>query len=356
MKGIMTTISFLVIGMMTAYSIGFGWEREDNSHIYDEELAGLTGKYQLILSHVVAENTPKGRAAAMFAELVREKTNGWVEVQVFPNGVLYDAQEEFAALQRQDVHVIAPALSEITVHDRQWAVMDLPFLFADEKALAEAYKGELGKLLFESIDQYGYKGIGYWENGFKQLTNNIRPLRLPEDVAGLSMRVMPSETLLETYRQLDASPHVYGFNDVYDVLSEGIVDGTENTLSNIYSKGFHRQQEYLTISNHNYLGYAVIMNQDVWSSLPVEYQTSIEEAMDKTVNWLSTHAKELNQGMLRQIEATGEIEIHTLTEEERQIWIEALQPLYERYELIVDTEIMEEVYRIQQEGISKGDF
>lgn len=347
-KGFVAIMSFLFIGILTAYHIGFGIHINSQPSAVDKELEGLNEKYVLKFSHVVAENTPKGIAASMFAKLVREKTDGWVEVQVFPNGMLYDAQEEFGALEKNEVQIIAPAFSEITVHDPSWKVMDLPFIFDNEEKVKESFDGRVGELLVESIAKKGFKGIAFWDNGFKQITNNVRPIIEPNDVAGMSLRVMPSEVLMDTYRALDARPLTYSFNEVYEILSEGIVDGTENTLSNIYSKGFHQKQTYMTISNHNYLGYAVLMNEKYWSTLPVDHQKNINEAMIEVTDWLRLYAKGHNEEMLDRIHASGLTTIHYMSEEEKHLWREKLEPVYQKYAHSIGTEIMEEVYQIRE--------
>ncbi|OLO42812.1 C4-dicarboxylate ABC transporter [Alkalihalophilus pseudofirmus] len=348
MRGLITICSFLLVGVLTAYYIGFANQADSEPKAVDKELEGLNEKYVLRFSHVVAENTPKGLAASMFAQLVREKTDGWVEVQVFPNAMLYEAQAEFEALMKKDIHIIAPALSEVTVLDPNWLVMDLPYVFRNEQMVEDALHGRIGELLFNSISNYGLHGITYWENSFKQVTNRIRPIINPEDIEGLSVRVMPSEALSDTYRVLGAKPRLFPFNEVYDVLSNGVVDGTENTLSNIYSKGFYRQQNYMTVSNHNYLGYAVFMNSEFWHSLPVDHQNGIIEAMNEVTVWLREHSNKINTEMLARIENSNLLEIHHQTESEKMVWKNALKPVYEKYEQIIDPELITEVTKLQE--------
>lgn len=347
MKGLLTIITFLFVGVITAFYIGFGFPSSSRSVALDEELVGLHEKYTLKFSHVVAKNTPKGLAAAYFAELVKEKTNGWVEIQLFPNGVLYNAQEEFEALKKGDIHIIAPAFSEVTLHDRKWIAFDLPYLFDNEIMVKQAFEGRVGEILLESIEAKGYKGIAFWDNGFKQMTNNKRPIIYPEDAKGLSFRVMPSEALFKTYRTVGARAVTYPFNEVYNILRDGIVDGQENTLSNIYSKGFFQQQKYMTISNHNYLGYVVLVQPEIWATIPEIYQTSILEAMEEVTNWLRTHAMELNDDMFQRIQNTGMTEIYEQNEEEKAEWRKALKPLYDEYEEVIGIELMTELRKLQ---------
>lgn len=347
MKGLVTIITFLFVGIITAFYIGFGLPNNSSSVAVDEELTGLHEKYTIKFSHVVAKNTPKGLAAAYFAELVKEKTNGWVEVQIYPNGILYDAQEEFEALKNGEIQMIAPAFSEVTVHDRKWIALDLPYLFDNGVMVEQALKGRVGELLLESLERKGFKGIGFWDNGFKQITNNVRPIIYPENIKDLSFRVMPSEVLFKTYRTLGANAVTYPFNEVYNVLQDGIVDGQENTLSNIYSKGFYQQQKFMTISNHNYLGYVVLVDPDYWNTIPVIYQNSILEAMGEVTNWLHVHAMELNNDMLQRITNSGLTKVYEQSEEEKVYWRKALKPLYDEYEPIIGKELMEELKKLQ---------
>lgn len=349
MKGIFSIITFLFVGVITSFFIGFGLPNPSETVAVDEELDGLQKKYTLKFSHVVARNTPKGKAAAYFADLVKEKTNGWVEVQIFPNGVLYNAQEEFEALQNGEVQIIAPAFSEVSVYDSKWMIMDLPYLFDNASMVEQALDGRVGELLLRSIEKKGYKGIAFWDNGFKQVTNNVRPILYPEDASGLSFRVMPSEALFKTYKAVGAVGVTYPFNEVYHVLRDGKVDGQENTLSNIYSKGFYQQQKYMTITNHNYLGYVILVDPNYWNSIPEIYQESIMEAMDEVTIWQHDHAKELNKEMEQRIVGSGLLQIHYQSSQEKERWREVLRPLYEEYELIIGKALMNEIKKLHVE-------
>lgn len=349
MKELLKILTFLVVGIITAFYFGFGFPTSPNTEAVDEELNGLHEKYTLKFSHVVARNTPKGLAAAYFAELVKEKTDGWVEIQIFPNGVLYSAQEEFEALKNGNVQIIAPAFSEVTVHDRKWMAMDLPYVFDNEVMVEQAFDGRVGEILLDSIAMRGYRGLAFWDNGFKHITNNVRPIVYPEDISGLSFRVMPSEALYKTFQVVGAEAVTYPFNEVYNMLQDGIIDGQENTLSNIYSKGFYQQQNYMTISNHNYLGYVVLVDPVYWNSIPDIYKKSIHEAMDEVTTWLRAHARELNEEMLQRIANSGITEIHLQTEEEKVQWRKELKPIYEEYELIIGKQLMDEIRKLQIE-------
>lgn len=348
MRGLLAIILFVALGLLTALYFAIGFSKKVETTAIDHEVEGLNEKYVIRFTHVVAKNTPKDQAATYFAQLVKEKSDGWVEVQVIPNGMLFKAQEEFEALQRNEIQMIAPGLAEVAVHDAAWNVIDLPYLFSHEQTYARAFEGKIGEILFQSIKKKGYKALAFWDNGFRQWTNNVHPIILPADMEGLRMRVMPGEMLDQTYKLLKAKPVVYSFNEVYSILSENVVDGTENTLSNIYSKGFDREQKFLTMSNHNYLGYVVLVNPQFWDTLPIEYQTIIEEALAEATAWIRQNGKDFNDEMLRKIEERSHINVHYQTEDEKEVWRKVLEPLYYMYESIVGEDLMKEVRQLQR--------
>ncbi|PSL47011.1 C4-dicarboxylate-binding protein DctP [Salsuginibacillus halophilus] len=350
MKNLIAIVSFVCLGIIASIYVGFGQLTPAAVDSNDRELDGLNEKYVLDFTHIVAENTPKGRAAVRFAQKVEEKTDGWVEVNVHPNGLRYEAQEEFDALQNNQVDFIAPAFSEIAVRDESWMIMDLPYAFTDYDEVSKAYEGKIGEKLFESIEARGYKPLDFWDNGFKQLTNDVHPIEDPQDMSNLSFRVMPSEVLNDTMNQLGAAPENAPFNEVYSMLNEGIVDGTENTLSNIYSKGFYTEQKYLTKSNHNYLGYAVLMNPTTWRTLPSDYQSSIQEAMDETTEWLEGYAQTMNEEMSTRV-TNASIKVTRLTDSDIEKWRQELQPVYNRYRNEIGHELMFELEKMHEDEL-----
>ncbi|OEF98016.1 C4-dicarboxylate ABC transporter [Desulfuribacillus alkaliarsenatis] len=292
-------------------------------------------------SHVVAENTPKGLAAQKFKRLAEERTNGRVEVQVFANAQLYDDDAAVSALQQNHVQLIAPATSKMTALFPEWQVFDLPFAFADEESVRIAMEGELGELMFSLLESEYMYGLAMWDNGFKQLTNRSRVIRQPTDVSGLRFRVMDSRILEKQYAQLGAIPYISRFSDVYSLLEQQLVDGQENTLSNIYTKRFYEVQNYMTISNHGYLGYAVITNAEFWSSLPDDIRDVLDQAIAETTLWIRQNARTINDEQLENLIRTQRLRVHYLTESELIQWHNALQPIYDLLEQEIGKEYIE---------------
>ncbi|MDE2468893.1 MAG: DctP family TRAP transporter solute-binding subunit, partial [Bradyrhizobium sp.] len=219
-------------------------------------------------SHVVVSDTPKGKAADKFRELAEKYTNGKVKVEVYPNSTLYKDKEELEALQLGAVQMLAPSISKFgPIGIREFEVFDLPYILPDRKALRKVTDGPLGAKLLKLLDSKGMTGLAYWDNGFKQMSAN-KKLIDPSDYKGLKFRIQSSKVLEAQFRALGAIPQVMAFSDVYQALQTGVVDGQENTWSNIYTQKMHEVQKYMTVTNHGYIGYAVVVNKKFWDGLP----------------------------------------------------------------------------------------
>ncbi|MET3290933.1 UNVERIFIED_CONTAM: tripartite ATP-independent transporter DctP family solute receptor [Brevibacillus sp. OAP136] len=340
---------FIIIGLFTAFVIGFQNDLLFTQLGYDEEQEGLKDRIVIRFSHVVAENTPKGLAAEHFSKLVSQKTYGRVEVQVFPNGILYSDTTELKALQDGDIQMIAPAVSNLSEVDPAWSALDLPYLFHELAEVNQALSGKIGSLLFDTLGARDMKGLSFWTSGFKQMTDNRNPLLSVADFAGQRFRIIPSTVLAAQMRSLGATPVPMGFNEVYRELAAGRIDGEENTISNIYSKRLYQVQRYMTLSNHGYLGYAVIMSKPFWDSLPADVQASIQEAMQETTAWSNQHTAELDKKDLALIQESQSMAIHVQTPAERAAWEAHLRPLYQQFAPDIGDALMQEIERLHQQ-------
>jgi len=347
----MQTFNRLILGsfgvIILAFFIGFGFTMKKPTY-YDDEQTGLDQKVVIRFSHVVAEDTPKGLAAARFAELVRLKTDGMVEIRIYPNAVLYNDNNEFQALLDGKVEMIAPATSNLSTFLPQLLIFDLPYAFEHEEMIKKGMDGKLGQLIFQSIGNANVKALALWDNGFKQMTSN-KSLITPSDFKGLSFRVMASPVLHSQFQALGAHPKTYSFNELYSQLEKGVFDGEENTLSNIYSKRFYQVQTNLTISNHGYLGYLVIMNKETWDRLSKDYQQAIIEAMKETTDWVRQYAKQINQQALDDMIKNNLINIHFQTEAEKEQWKEAFRPVYVQYLERIGEPVVQELQKLRNE-------
>jgi C4-dicarboxylate-binding protein DctP len=295
-------------------------------------------------SHVVSEMTPKGQAARRFAELVHERTEGRVEVQVYPNSQLYMDGEEVDALMDNRVQLIAPATAKMTEFFPPLLLFDLPFLFDDYRQVHNFIDSREGRNLLETLRGNGMLSLAMWDNGFKVMTANM-PLKTPADFRSLRFRIMPSRVLDAQFTQLGARARDLPFSDVYAALEKNFVDAAENTPSNIYTKKFYLVQEHMTISNHGYLGYLVLTNEQFWSDLPEDIRLIMEETLREVTAWEREIAIMYNERDLDLIIKTGQIEPYHLTEEEKEEWKKALLPVWDKFLPEIGEELLQAALR-----------
>ncbi|HEX9625618.1 MAG TPA: TRAP transporter substrate-binding protein [Acidiferrobacterales bacterium] len=297
---------------------------------------GLTADPIVIkFSHVVAPNTPKGKAAEKFKQLAEARTQGRVRVEVYPNSQLYKDREEIEALQLGAVHMLAPSLSKFgPLGAREFEVFDLPYIFPDKATLYAVMDGDVGRRLFAKLETKGIIGLAYWDNGFKHMSAN-RPLRKLEDFKGLKLRIQSSKVLEAQMKALGANPQVMAFSEVYSALQQGVVDGTENPISNLYTQKMHEVQKHLTLSGHGYLGYAVIVNKKFWENLPGEVRAALAAAMQEATRYEREIAQQENDDSLAKVRAAGTTTVHELTDTERAQWRAKLLPVHKEFEGVV---------------------
>ena len=278
-------------------------------------------------SHVVAPDTPKGNGAEKFKELADKYTNGKAKIEVYANSSLYKDKEEVEALQLGAVQMLAPSLAKFgPLGVREFEVFDLPYILPTKEALRKITDGAIGKKLFAKLEPKGITGLAYWDNGFKIMSAN-RPLHVPADFRGLKMRIQSSKVLEAQIRALGAIPQVMAFSDVYQALQTGVVDGTENPPSNMYTQKMHEVQKHATLSNHGYLGYAVIVNKSFWDKLPSDIRQGLEKAMAEATAYANNISEQENEQAIVEIKKSGRTTFYELTPQEQAAWHTALEPV-----------------------------
>ena len=279
-------------------------------------------------SHVVASDTPKGKAADKFKELAEKYTDGKVKVEVYPNSTLYKDKEELEALQLGAVQMLAPSNSKFgPIGIKEFEVFDLPYILPDLKTLRIVTDGPLGTRLLKLLDSKGMTGLAYWDNGFKQMSANPKLLD-PADYKGLKFRIQSSKVLEAQFRALGAIPQVMAFSDVYQALQTGVVDGQENTWSNIYTQKMHEVQKYITTTNHGYIGYVVVVNKKFWDGLPADIRDELTRAMKEATEFGNSASAQDNEEALEAVKKTGKSEILSLTPEQDEAMRKAMMPVY----------------------------
>jgi C4-dicarboxylate-binding protein DctP len=296
-------------------------------------------------SHVVTPDTPKGKAADYFKKLVEERTKRKVKVEVYPNSQLYKDKEELEMLQLGSVQMLAPSLAKFgPLGAREFEAFDLPYLFTSYEELHKVTEGPIGASLLKKLDAKGIVGLAYWDNGFKAMTAN-KPLRKPEDMKGLKVRIQSSKVLEAQMRALGAIPQVMAFSEVYQALQTGVVDGTENTASNIYTQKMFEVQKSLTLSDHGYVGYAVIVNKKFWDGLPPDIRAILEGAMRDATGYGNHIAKQENDIALEAIRKSGKTQIITLTPQEKHAWKKALLPVHTQMAERIGKDLIQAIYK-----------
>jgi C4-dicarboxylate-binding protein DctP len=296
-------------------------------------------------SHVVAEDTPKGRAAAYFAKLVEQRTKGRVKIQVYPNSQLYKDSDEMAALQKGSVQMLAPSLAKFgQLGLPQFEVFDLPYIFDDYADAHRVTFGPIGKELLSKLQSKGIVGLAYWDNGFKQMSAN-KPVRKPDDMKGLKMRVQSSAVLQAQMRALGAIPEVMDFSAAYQALKSGAVDGTENPASNFFTQQMQDVQKHLTVTHHGYVGYAVIVNRKFWDGLPADIRASLTAALRDATIFANDIALGANIDALEAIERSGKTQVIRLSPQERIEWKRALVAVHRQMESRIGKSLIQSIYK-----------
>ena len=298
------------------------------------------GELVIKFSHVTnTDKHPKGIAASLLEKRINEEMNGKACMEVFPNSTLYDDDKVLEALLNVDVQLAAPSLSKFEEYTKTYRVFDLPFLFKDIDAVDRFQNSETGQALKDAMARRGLQGLEFWHNGMKQLSAN-KPLLSPEDAKGLKFRVQASDVLVAQFEQLGANPQKMSFKEVYGGLQTKVIDGQENTWSNIYGKKFYEVQDGVTESNHGIIDYLVVTSVEWWDELDAEIKdqfTSILKEVTQERNAASTAVNEENKQAI--IDAGSEV--RTLTDEQRDAWVEALKPVWEQFQDDIGVDIIE---------------
>jgi C4-dicarboxylate-binding protein DctP len=296
-------------------------------------------------SHVVARDTPKGLAAEFFKKKAEEMTKGRVKVEVYANSTLYKDKEEMEALQLGAVQMLAPSLAKFgPLGVKEFEAFDLPFIFNDYNDLHKVTQGPVGQQMLSKLEPKGIKGLAFWDNGFKSFSANT-PIRVPADLKGKKMRIQSSKVLEEQMRALGSLPQVIGFGEVYQALQTGVVDGTENPISNFYTQKMHEVQKYLTLTDHGYLGYAVIVNKKFWDGLPADVRQQLEAAMEQATRYADQIAKVENDQALDAVKKSGRTTVYAPTKEERLAFKKALVPVHQKMESRVGKDLIKAIYK-----------
>ena len=296
-------------------------------------------------SHVVAADTPKGHASEFFAKKAAELTKGKVKVEVYANSSLYKDKEEMEALQLGAVQMLAPSLAKFgPLGVKEFEAFDFPYIFDDTADLHKITQGPIGASMLAKLEPKGIKGLAFWDNGFKSFSANT-PIKAPADLKGKKMRIQSSKVLEEQIRSVGGLPQVMAFSEVYQALQTGVVDGTENPISNLYTQKMHEVQKHLTLTNHGYLGYAVIVNKKFWDGLPSDVRGQLEQAMKEATVYANKIAQEENEMALEGVKKSGKTTVYAPTKEEKFAFKKAMAPVHVKMADRVGKDLLQSIYK-----------
>jgi C4-dicarboxylate-binding protein DctP len=298
-------------------------------------ISAVAADYVLKFSHVVSENTPKGKAAIFFEKRLEELSKGKIDVQIYPSSQLYKDKAVLKAIKLDSVQMACPSFSKFGKFVPQLALFDLPFLFRDIDHLHKVQDSAVGQKLKEMVTAKGYVALDFWDNAFKQFTSSKKALIKPEDAKGQKFRIMSSKVLEAQFKAVGANPQMMPFSEVYSALQQGVIDGQENTNSNIYTKKFYEVSKYMTVSNHGYLGYLVVMSKKFWNSLPDDLKAAVKQAMKEATAEERKLAVELDKSQFAEIEKyakeTKKLDITFLTSEQANAWLNVMGTIYRQF-------------------------
>ena len=296
------------------------------------------------LSHVVAGDTPKGLALERFRTLVEARSQGRIQVQIFPQGQLYGDHDEMQALQLGAVDMLAPSLSKFgPIGFPEFELFDLPFLFDNVDTVRRLTRGEVGHRLLQGLQRQRLLGLGFFDNGFKHMSGN-RPLLEPRDFAGLRMRIQASRVIAQQMRAWGAWPVTLPFSETRLALENGVVDGTENPVSNFWTQGMQAVQHHLSLTAHGYLGYAVVTHQSFWHSLLPAARTLVQSALDDALVFANEIADAHNTRALAALRSSGDIAIHNPERRHIDKLKAAAQPVYADLQQRIGSAWLDAVY------------
>mgnify|MGYP000895619633 CR=1 FL=1 len=302
-------------------------------------IGAMAADFDFTFAHVLTENTPNARAAAVFKEEVEKNSEGRIQINIRPAAQLGGDVEIIEQTQMGLVHIAIPPTGNLANFNEKMYLMDLPFLVTDNESMKRVLDGEVGRELLDSLEPNNLKGIAMWGAGFRHMTNNVRPIESPDDLKGIKMRTLQAPTILSTYRAYGANPTAMAYTEVYNGLQQGVVEGQENPFANIYSMKFHEVQKNMTLTAHTYHTYAAIMNKQAWDSLPDDLKKVVEDAMVVGRDAARQYTLEDEAKILEEIK--GSIDVRELSPEGREAFIERSKPIYDEFRPKVTPELLD---------------
>ncbi len=338
-----------LISMLAVFAVACSSDKDSDSG-KDDKAVSSDKPLIIKFSHVTAIDSVKGQAADRFAELVAEKTDGKAKVEVYPSSQLYGDADELDALVSGNVHMIAPSVTKMVKLDPRWQYVDMPFLFADQEHAHKFFESDVAQTILNSdqLSSNDIMGLQFWENGFKHFSSSKKEMKAPEDLKGMKFRAQAGKVLESQFNALDAGSATISFGETYAALQQGTVDGQENTFNNFDTQKYSEVQKYLTVSEHGRLDYAVFVNKPFWEGMPEDIRTQVEEALQEATELEWELANDENAKSFENIKESGSVEVTELSEDERQKFVDALQPVYDEFSDDITPELLDGIRELNK--------
>ncbi|WP_233254387.1 TRAP transporter substrate-binding protein [Salipaludibacillus keqinensis] len=309
----------------------------------DEEAAG-DAEFTIRAGIGLNSEHPQYKGLEKFKELVEEETDGAIYVETYHSGQLGDDRSMMEALQLGSQEVTVPSTAPIANFINEFSIFDFPFLFPNSEVADEVLDGEVGQKFLDMLDDQNLKGLAYWENGFRDLTNSEQEVASVEDFEGLTIRTMENDLHLDAFRAMGANPTPMAFTELFTALQQGTVDGQENPFATIYLEGFYEVQDYVSDTHHIYSPFVFMMSKPFYDSLPEDYQTVVDEAALEAGEYQRELNREANDQYLENLIEEG-MTFTEITDEAREEMREAIEPVLEEYAQQIDQDLVDEVYQ-----------
>ena len=308
-----------------------------------KESGESTKPISLKMGHVAPTTEPYHIAAEKFAELVKEKTNGMVEVVVFPNSQLGSSRDLIEGLQMGTVDATLTTAAVLANFIPTSQVIELPFMFRDRKHVYSVVDGPLADEIYKGAADQQLKVLNTWENGFRNITNNVRPILVPDDMSGIKIRVMENQMYIDMFKALGANPTPMARSELFTALQQKTVDAQENPMGQIYSSRFYEVQDYLTLTGHTYSPEVLVLSLKTWEKIPAVYQAALKEAADEARDFCRKMKEEKDIEFIEKVKQEG-MEVTVLTPEQVAMFQEKMKPVWEKYYDVIGEDLIKKVY------------
>ncbi|WP_345243155.1 TRAP transporter substrate-binding protein [Pontibacillus salipaludis] len=292
---------------------------------------------------------PQYKGLLKFKEIVEEKTDGSIKVETFHSGQLGDDRTMIENLQINSQQVVIPSTAPMANFVPEFSVFDIPFLFPSEDVADQVLDGETGQKILDKLEGQDLKGLAYWENGFRDLTNSERAVSSVEDFKGLKIRTMENDLHLDAFKELGANPTPMAFTELFTAMQQGTVDGQENPYATIYLQKFYEVQDHVSNTHHIYSPFVFLMSKTFFDNLSEENQKIVKEAAEEAGKYERKLNREANEKYLKDLQEEG-MEFTEITDEAREEMKKKVQPVVDEYKSKIGEDIVDEVYKAVKEA------